>query len=178
MVRYTLKTYHADATRVFVTGTSSGAMMATVLAATYPDLFAAASSYSGMTAGCLAGSPSSSLMRADPDCGNGTNIKTQAQWVATARAMYPSWTGPYPRMQLWHGTADRVIAYANLAEGIKQWSGLLGVEFARNVTDDPLLDYTKMVFGDGSKLVAYSAVGVKHSVPVHKSADLAFFGIA
>lgn len=53
MVSYTLSTYGADASRVFVTGSSSGAMMTNVLAATYPDVFKAATVYSGVPAGCF-----------------------------------------------------------------------------------------------------------------------------
>ena len=39
MVNYTLNTYHANRDRVYVTGTSSGAMMTEVLLALYPDIF-------------------------------------------------------------------------------------------------------------------------------------------
>jgi hypothetical protein len=40
MIKYTLEKYKADPKRVFVTGTSSGAMMTNVMCAVYPDLFA------------------------------------------------------------------------------------------------------------------------------------------
>ncbi|EEY23771.1 acetylxylan esterase [Verticillium alfalfae VaMs.102] len=53
MVRWTLSQHNGDAARVFVTGTSSGAMMTNVLAATYPDMFAAGIAYAGVPAGCF-----------------------------------------------------------------------------------------------------------------------------
>lgn len=80
-------------------------------------------------------------------------------------------------MMTWHGTADNVVRYANLAEQLKQWSGLLGVSFSNNVTNSPQSGYTKMVCGDGTKLVGYSAVNVGHTVPVHADEDLKWFGL-
>jgi acetylxylan esterase len=35
-----------------------------------------------------------------------------------------------------------------------------------------------MIYGDGTKLVGYSAQNVGHTVPVHETVDLSWFGIA
>jgi acetylxylan esterase len=35
-----------------------------------------------------------------------------------------------------------------------------------------------MVYGDGTQLIGYSAVGVGHTVPVHETIDLAWFCIS
>ncbi|KAF2466230.1 PHB depolymerase family esterase [Lindgomyces ingoldianus] len=177
MVKYTLKKYNADETKVFVTGSSSGCMMTNVMLATYPDLFNAASCYSGVAAGCLAGSPGASPQSADPTCANGKVVKTSAEWAAQVKAMYPGFNGTYPRMATWHGTADTFVNYPNLAEQLKEWSGLLGVTFAKNVTNTPQSGYTQMVYGDGTKLLGYSCQGVGHTVPVHENDDLKWFGL-
>ncbi|RDL29806.1 PHB depolymerase family esterase [Venustampulla echinocandica] len=177
MISYTISKYNADPKKVFVTGTSSGSMMTNVLAATYPDVFAAASGYSGVAAGCLAGSPSSSPQAADPTCANGKVIKTSAEWTSVVKAMYPGYSGAYPRIQLWHGTADTFVSYANLAEAVKEWSGVIGLTFTKNVTNTPQSGYTQMVYGDGTRFIAYSAAGVGHTVPVHEDVDLKWFGI-
>lgn len=75
-VRYAIANYGVDATRVFATGTSSGAMMTNVLMGAYPDVFAAGSAFSGVPYGCFEG----------PDmwnsqCSTGQLIKTPQQWV-------------------------------------------------------------------------------------------------
>lgn len=75
MVRYTISKYGADKSRVFMTGTSSGAMMTNVLAGAYPDLFAAGAAFAGVPYGCFAG----------PDmwnsqCSSGQLIKTAQVW--------------------------------------------------------------------------------------------------
>jgi acetylxylan esterase len=69
------------------------------------------------------------------------------------------------------------VSYQNLKEEIKEWTGLEGVLFRRNITDSPEAGYTQMVYGiDGRKFRAFSAVGVGHTVPVHELWDLDFFG--
>ena len=49
MVRYAIAHYDVDASRVYVTGVSSGAMMTNVLIGAYPDLFKAATAYAYVT---------------------------------------------------------------------------------------------------------------------------------
>ncbi|KUJ09454.1 feruloyl esterase B [Mollisia scopiformis] len=182
MLKYTIDKYDADPKKIFVTGSSSGGMMTNVMAAIYPDVVTAGSVYSGVAAGCLAGSPGSSPITADPACANGQHIKTSAQWVAQVKAMYPGYNGTYPKMQTWHGTADTLVLYANLGEQIKEWTGLLGgaagpLAWTKNVTSSPQAQYTQMIYGDGTLFQAYSAVGVGHTVPVHETVDLAWFGL-
>ncbi|KAK3935432.1 carbohydrate esterase family 1 protein [Diplogelasinospora grovesii] len=178
MIKWAIKEYDADPTKIFVTGSSSGCMMSNVMAATYPDLVAAVSCYSGVAAGCLAGSPGSSPQSADPACANGQHVKTGAQWAAQVKAMYPACNGSYPRFQTWHGEADNFVNYPNLAEQLKEWSTILGVTWTNDNTNTPQSGYTQIVSGDGTKLVGYSARGVGHTVPVHEDADLKWFGIS
>ncbi|KAK4460910.1 Alpha/Beta hydrolase protein [Cladorrhinum samala] len=178
MVKWAITQYSADPAKVFVTGSSSGCMMSNVMAATYPDLFTAVSCYSGVAAGCLAGSPGSSPQTADPTCAAGNNTKSGQEWAELARGMFPGgYNGTYPRMQTWHGEADFFVNYPNLAEQLKQWSEIFNVSFSKNETDTPRSGYTKIVYGDGTKLVGYSARGVGHTVPVDEKADLIWFGI-
>jgi acetylxylan esterase len=80
MVKYAIATYGVDASRVFVTGTSSGAMMTNVLAGAYPDLFKGASAISGVPYACFAGSG-----MWNNACANGQSIKTAAEWVSLLR---------------------------------------------------------------------------------------------
>ncbi|KAH7305806.1 PHB depolymerase family esterase [Stachybotrys elegans] len=177
MVNWAKTTYNADASRVFVTGTSSGCMMTNVMMATYPDTFAAATCYSGVSAGCLAGSPGSSPGSANPTCANGNNIKSAEQWAAQARAMYPGYTGAYPRLMTYHGLSDTFVHWRNLGEQLKQWSAVQGVSFSRNVTNTPRAGYTQMIYGDGTKLIGITAQGVGHVVPAVEDQDLQWFGI-
>ncbi|KAK1991813.1 PHB depolymerase family esterase [Colletotrichum falcatum] len=177
MVRYAISTYNADPKRVFVTGSSSGCMMTNVLAATYPDIFSAATCYSGVAAGCVAGSPGSSPTTSDGKCANALVIKTGAEWAAQARAMFPGYNGSYPRIQTYHGTADGLVRPPNLDEQLKQWSTIHDLNFTTTVPNEPESGYTRIIYGDGTQVMGISAQGVGHTVPVHVDEDLKWFGL-
>ncbi|KAK2058212.1 PHB depolymerase family esterase [Colletotrichum caudatum] len=177
MVRYAIARYNADPKRVFVTGSSSGCMMTNVLSATYPDIFAAATCYSGVAAGCVAGSPGSSPTTSNGKCANAMVIKTGAQWADQVRDMFPGYTGNYPRIQTYHGTADGLVRPPNLGEQLKEWSTIHNVGLTTNVTNSPDLGYTRIIYGDGTRVQGISAQGAGHTVPVHVSEDLKWFGL-
>lgn len=106
MVDWVTRTYDADTDRVFATGISSGAMMTNVLLGDYPDVFAAGAAFSGVPFGCFATTDGSEWNSA---CANGTVTHTPQQWGDLVRGAYPGYSGPRPRMQLWHGTEDDVL---------------------------------------------------------------------
>lgn len=176
MVEYALAKYNGDPAKVFVTGSSSGGMMTNMLLATYPDVFAAGASFSGSPVGCWDG-PSGGNAMGGASCPARGQTFTAKQWGDVVRASYPGYAGKRPSMQVWHGTADNVVDYRNLAEQLDQWSEVLGVSYSKNVTNDPERGYTKMVYGDGDRLVGYSAQGVGHIVPFHEVEVLKFFGL-
>ncbi|KAK0726398.1 Alpha/Beta hydrolase protein [Apiosordaria backusii] len=195
IVRWATTTFNADPKKVFITGSSSGCMMSNVMASAYPDLFSAVSCYSGVPAGCLAGSPGSSPISADQSCAQGKIRKTGEEWAEVVRGMAPLPRGKgkgkgkgkgnckgkewkYPKVQTWHGDNDFFVNYFhNFEEQLKQWGAIHEVEWTRNETNVPVPGYTKMVYGDGSKLVGYHANGVGHVVPQEEEVDLEWFGI-
>lgn len=79
MIRHALERYGADPARVYVTGGSSGAMMSNVLAATYPELIAAVSLYSGVPAGCFMSS-SGGVAQWNNTCSGGRSRASAEQW--------------------------------------------------------------------------------------------------
>ncbi len=123
MVRYVIKNFHADSTRVYVLGVSSGAMMTNVLLGAYPDIFAAGSAFAGVPFGCFAG-PNSW----NDDCAKGRITKSAKEWGNLVRAAYPNFTGKRPRIQMWHGTNDEVLDFHNLGEALKQWTDVHGID--------------------------------------------------
>ncbi len=125
MVNYTINTYHANRDRVYVTGTSSGAMMTEVLLALYPDIFKGGAEFSGVPAGCWAVSDPTGAWSSP--CAGGQVTYTPQQWGDMVRAMYQGYSGPRPRIQLWHGTADTTINYNDQTEAIKEWTAVSGL---------------------------------------------------
>ncbi|EED17739.1 feruloyl esterase B precursor, putative [Talaromyces stipitatus ATCC 10500] len=177
MVKYTISKYGADSSKVYMTGSSSGAIMTNVLAGTYPDVFAAGAAFSGMPFACLSGAGGADPAMSNQTCSRGQINHTPQEWAAYVHNAYPGYTGQYPRLQVWHGTADNVISYTDFNQEISQWTTVMGLSFTSNQTNTPLSGYTKMIYGDGSRFQAFSASGVGHFVPTDVSVVLDWFGI-
>ncbi|MFE7276589.1 PHB depolymerase family esterase [Streptomyces sp. NPDC057623] len=179
MVDWATRTYDADTGRVFATGISSGAMMTNVLLGDYPDVFAAGAAFSGVPFGCFATTDGSEWNSA---CAQGTVTRTAQEWGDIARAAYPGYTGPRPRMQLWHGTQDDVLRYPNFGEMIKQWTNVQGVGQTPAATDTPQSGWTRTRYGgtgDRAPVEAISLQGVGHNLYSSGMAArvLTFFGL-
>ncbi len=166
MVAYARQHYNIDPGRIVVSGFSSGAMMTNVLAAEYPDVFAAGSAFSGVPAGCFATTDGSLW---NSQCSGGNVIKTAQQWGDLVRAMFPGYTGSYPRMQLWHGTTDTTLAYPNFGEEIKQWTNLHGLSQTPAFTDHPQSTWTRTRYGNTGTQATVEGIsisGVGHQLPM------------
>ncbi|MFE2758165.1 PHB depolymerase family esterase [Actinosynnema sp. NPDC059335] len=165
MVSWTRQRYNVDPARIVVSGFSSGAMMTNVLAAQYPDVFSAGSAFSGVPAGCFA-TTNGSLWNSQ--CAGGNVVRSAAEWGATARAMYPGYTGTYPRMQFWHGTTDTTLAYPNFGEEIKQWTNLRGLSQTPAFTDRPQSSWTRTRYGDTGTRATVEGISIAntgHTLP-------------
>ncbi|KJA15724.1 carbohydrate esterase family 1 protein [Hypholoma sublateritium FD-334 SS-4] len=98
-----------DSTRVFATGTSSGAMMTNVLMGAYP--------ISLPLDPCTLVFPTDASE--DPTLGT--------QWGDLVRSGYPGFTGVRPKIQFWHRTVDTTLYPQNFWEEIKQWTNVFEV---------------------------------------------------
>ncbi|KAI1873475.1 hypothetical protein JX265_005097 [Neoarthrinium moseri] len=176
MILYAIDKYKADPTRVYVTGGSSGAMMSNVLAATYPELIKAVSLYSGVPAGCFVSS-SGGVDQWNNSCSGGQVKASSDQWKKVVLDMYPSYSGPRPKMQIWHGSADSTLAPQNYQETIKQWTGVF--EVSQTPTSErknyPQNQYTTDDYGPNVQGIY--AQGVGHSVPANLTASEEWFGL-
>jgi poly(hydroxyalkanoate) depolymerase family esterase len=165
MVGWARQRYDVDPARIVVSGFSSGAMMTNVLAAQYPDVFSAASAFSGVPAGCFA-TTNGSLWNSQ--CAGGNVIRSAQEWGNVARAMFPGYTGAYPRMQLWHGDQDTTLAYPNFGEAVKQWTNLHGLSQNPSFTDRPQSNWTRTRYGDTgthATVEGISIAGTGHTLP-------------
>ncbi|EKG15081.1 Esterase PHB depolymerase [Macrophomina phaseolina MS6] len=178
MVTYAISKYGADTSKVFVTGSSSGAMMTNVLAATYPELFKAAIVYSGVPAGCFV-SASGGVDAWNSTCSQGKSIATPEQWANVVKAMDPGYTGARPKMQIYHGSADTTLLPQNYQETTKQWAGVFGYDYSKpqsTQSNSPLSGYTRTTWGPNVQGIY--AQGVGHTVPIQGSEDMKWFGFA
>lgn len=180
MVRHVQQQYGADPDRVYATGSSSGGMMTNHMLALYPDVFKAGAAFMGVPFNCFAGAadypPGSS------QCTGGNMNRTPQQWGDAVRQAYPGYTGPRPRVQLWHGTNDTLVPYSLLQETIEQWTNVFGLSQTPTSTDTPQSGWNRRRYADGTGIVqveAYSIQGAGHSLPSAgmAAAAVAFFGL-
>lgn len=179
MVAHVVDAHDADTERVFVTGVSSGAMMTNVMLANYPDVFAAGAAFSGVPFGCFATTDGSGWNNA---CSSGTIDRTPQEWGDLVRDSYPGYTGPRPRMQLWHGTEDTTLHYANFGEEIEQWTDVHGLGQTPDATDQPQPGWTRTRYGatgGRAPVEAVSMQGVGHNLMANGMAAhaITFFGL-
>ncbi|MCE6996474.1 PHB depolymerase family esterase [Saccharothrix sp. S26] len=177
MVDYVKQRHNGDPGRVFATGTSSGAMMTNVLLGDYPDVFRAGASFAGVPFACFATTNGSEW---NSQCAGGQSIKTPQQWGDLVRGAYPGYTGPRPRMQIWHGTNDETLRYPNFGEQVKQWTNVHGLGQTPTYTDTPQSGYTRTRYGSSggtAQVEAISMQGVTHNIPVDAAQVIRFFGL-
>jgi len=181
MVTYTLSKYNGDASRVFITGASSGAMMANVMVATYPELFKAGIAYSGVAAGCFANAQGQEDAW-NSQCAQGTLIKSASDWATQVKNMYPGYSGRRPRFMFLHGTADTTLRPQNYNETAKEWTGVFGYDLNKpsSVRNNyPDNGYTTTAWGTNTTnplgtVVGVYAQNVGHTVPIHPDLDMQF----
>ncbi|MCO5974847.1 extracellular catalytic domain type 1 short-chain-length polyhydroxyalkanoate depolymerase [Actinoallomurus soli] len=175
MITYTEQHYGGNPNAVYVTGESSGGMMTDVMLADYPDVFKAGAAFMGVPYHCFY---TGTVRGWNGACAGGQVIMSPQQWGDLVRNdAYPGYTGPRPRVQLWHGTADTTLNYNNLGEEVKQWTNVLGVSQTPSSSDVPVTNWNRTRYNDSSgttQVEAYSIAGAGHQLPIQGTAMAAY----
>jgi len=163
----------------FALGLSSGAMMANVLIGDYPGLFTAAAAFAGVPFGGFATDTGSW----NNECARGRLIRTGRQWGDVVRSASPGYTGPRPRVQLWHSTTDDILHPRNLTEAVKQWTDVHGVEIEPALSDQPVAGWRRTRYGNSTPTPPVEAISVessRHNVlaPGMARYTMTFFGFS
>jgi poly(hydroxyalkanoate) depolymerase family esterase len=144
ITRQVMSAYRVDAGRVYVAGFSAGGAMAAVMAATYPDLYAAAGVHSGLAYGAAHDLPSAfAAMKQGPPPG----------------AHQPARSIP---LIVFHGDGDAIVAPINAEDLLAHWgrtgtaeqAGVPKPAQAATVTSGQVAGghaYTRRVYPDASE---------------------------
>ena len=114
MIARMVDDHEIDPHRIFVTGLSAGGAMTSVMLATYPEVFAAGAIIAGLPFGVA------------------TNVREALNGMFQSPARpagelgdlvrgASKHRGPWPKVSVWHGSADRTVNPANANEIVKQW---------------------------------------------------------
>jgi poly(hydroxyalkanoate) depolymerase family esterase len=121
MIATMVETYDIDASRIFVTGLSAGGAMASILLATYPEVFAGGAIIAGLPYG--AASNVSQALEAMRGAGRHSGAELGDR---VRRAVGHS--GPWPSISIWHGTADATVSDINADAILAQWLSVHGLD--------------------------------------------------
>jgi hypothetical protein len=160
LVRFS-STHAVDAARVFVTGVSSGGAMAGVLLATYPELFSAGALFAGVPYHC------STSLAESFGCMTSATTHSATQWGDLVRNA-STHTAPWPRVSIWHGTADHTVAPVNAEEEVLQWTNVHGLPLTPTSTETQGIDSIKRYADVGNvvRVEQHLLAGMDHGTPV------------
>jgi poly(hydroxyalkanoate) depolymerase family esterase len=150
-----------DADSIFVTGLSAGGAMTSVMLATYPEIFAGGAVIAGLPFGVA------------------TNVREALNGMFQSSSLNPGelgdlvrdashHKGPWPRISVWHGSADRTVNPANADAIVKQWLDVHHLP-AAPMSETIVDGYPRQVWwnADGETAIeSYTITNMAHGTPL------------
>ncbi len=161
MIGHMVVRHDLDPGRIHVTGLSAGGAMAAVMLVTCPELFAGGAVIAGLPFGS-AGSIPEALRQM-----RGEQAADSAELARRARAA-SGHPGPWPKLSIWHGEADRTVVLSNAHAIADSWARLTGIEAQAAQTSVAGRHSTLSWIGADGKVVMelHSIAGMGHGTPV------------
>ena len=161
MIAQMVAAHALDPARIFVTGLSAGGAMTSVMLAAYPEIFAAGAIIAGLPFGC-ADTLSEALGAMSRPGNSGSAALGDAVRQASPHR------GPWPRVSVWHGSADRLVVPGNGEAIVRQWRDVHGLP-AAPARVERMDGYPRRAWtdADGTVLVEDIVVtGMAHGTPL------------
>lgn len=161
MIARMVSDYGIDSHRIFVTGLSAGGAMTSVMLATYPEVFTAGAVIAGLPFG-VATNVREALN------GMFQSPSRPANELGDLVRNASEHKGPWPKLSVWHGSADRTVNPANANEIVKQWLDVHHLPLAPMSNAD-VDGYPREVWwdADGETIIeSYTITDMAHGTPL------------
>ena len=150
-----------DRERIYVTGLSAGGAMTSVMLATYPEVFAGGAIIAGLPFGVATNMREalSGMFQSPP--------RPAAELGDLVRNASRH-KGPWPKLSVWHGSADRTVHPGNADEIVKQWLDVHQLPSAP-MSEVDVDGYPRQVWwnADGETIVeSYTITDMAHGTPL------------
>ncbi len=161
MIEKAVSAFGIDETRIFVTGLSAGGAMASVMLAAYPDVFAGGAIIGGLPYGSASNVQEAFDAMFNDRAPSGRALGDRVRAASKHR-------GPWPRISVWHGTADTIVKPSNAEHIVSQWLNVQGLQ--REPSElEPGAGYTRRIWADMDgqpALECFTVTGMGHGVPL------------
>lgn len=161
MIATMIAAHDLDSGRVFVTGLSAGGAMTAAMLATYPEVFAGGAIIAGLPHSVATSVPQAmERMR-------GAGLPDARALARAVRDASPH-AGPWPRVAVWHGTADTTVTLASGEAVVAQWLGVHGLADAASVEDMVDGHPHSVWHGDDGRVAveSHTIAGMGHGTPL------------
>jgi poly(hydroxyalkanoate) depolymerase family esterase len=166
MIARMTRDYKIDARRIFVTGLSAGGAMTSVMLATYPEVFAGGAVIAGLPFG-VASNVHEALN------GMFQSPSHPASELGDLVRKASNHRGPWPKISVWHGSADRTVNPANADEIVKQWLDVHQLP-STPMSESNVDGYPRQIWwnADGETIVeCYTITDMAHGTPLGTAAN-------
>jgi poly(hydroxyalkanoate) depolymerase family esterase len=171
MVEHAIVTFGVDRRRVFVTGLSAGGAMASVMLATYPEVFAGGAIIAGLPYGCARSVQQALDAMFTEQSPSAHALGDRVRAASRHR-------GPWPKISVWHGTADPIVKPSNAEHIVSQWIDVHGLSAAASYEKTSGRHIHKVwTDANGDAVIeAFSISGMAHGVPLGSAMGGEFCG--
>jgi poly(hydroxyalkanoate) depolymerase family esterase len=161
MITRMVREHKVDDRCIFVTGLSAGGAMTSVMLATYPEVFAGGAVIAGLPFG-VASNVREALN------GMFQSHSRPASELGDLVRHASNHKGPWPKISVWHGSADRTVNPANANEIVKQWLDLHHLP-STPMSETNVDGYPRQIWwnADGETVVeCYTITDMAHGTPL------------
>ncbi|MGJ5175315.1 extracellular catalytic domain type 1 short-chain-length polyhydroxyalkanoate depolymerase [Bradyrhizobium oligotrophicum] len=173
MIARMVADYAIDHRRIFITGLSAGGAMTMAMLAAHPELFAAGAVIAGLPFGTARSMRDAIMQMRMPPARPAGELGDLVRRASAHR-------GKWPKLSVWHGTADYTVHPDNAGEIVKQWLDLhhlpLAPMAAANVDGYP---HEQWWNADGETVVeSFTITNMAHGTPLGIAANDKRYGKA